>query len=507
MYSARMRTIPSLMATQHPDNAAAPHWQSDTPFISAHRELDECIHAFTTLDIDECMWDWEGKYADESVIDKLFTQHHDFFKKKKLGKDLFLTFRIPNVSKERGYSLVRALMVVLTSEDFSRDLGFKNRPLFEVILPMTETADQLMYIQESFKKLAEFKATVFNHRNDKNTEMIELIPLVEGVEHQIGIRKLLEEYTRLHVQAFGKKPEYIRPFLARSDPALMSGHIANVLANKIALSECAQFSKEHGIPTFPIIGAGSTVFRGGLSPLRVKQFVHEYAGVRTVTLQSAFRYDFPEKSVRGAIATLKKLLPRSKAVIMSDDERDTLIKLALRSSAAYQKTLTHIVDDLRPIFAAVPKRRERRQHVGLLSYGRGGKSLDLPRAITYAGACYSLGTPAEFFGTGSFITSLTPDESRLLKKHYHYLVDDIRAAGEYINTENITELADTNKAWNEVLYGIQALEHAFKITLKPHSKDAKLHACISRQIFLTADEPRTTTKLITDAALLRKALG
>jgi molybdate transport system substrate-binding protein len=40
------------------------------------------------------MWDWEGKYAEESVIDRLFSNHYSFFKKHALGKDVFLTFRV-----------------------------------------------------------------------------------------------------------------------------------------------------------------------------------------------------------------------------------------------------------------------------------------------------------------------------------------------------------------------------------------------------------------------------
>jgi phosphoenolpyruvate carboxylase len=107
-HACMKRKIPVFMATQHPDNANAPAWNNEVPFISAHNELDECMRAFRDLGVDECMWDWEGKYADESVIDKLYSTESAFFKKHPLGKELFLTFRIPNVSKERGYSLVRS---------------------------------------------------------------------------------------------------------------------------------------------------------------------------------------------------------------------------------------------------------------------------------------------------------------------------------------------------------------------------------------------------------------
>ena len=95
------------------------------------------------------MWDWEGKYVDEAVVDKLFSKYYDFFKKKALGKDVFLTFRLPNIWEEKGYRLARAYIGILTFEDLAHDLGFKLPPVFEVILPMTDDAKKFtrLYIK------------------------------------------------------------------------------------------------------------------------------------------------------------------------------------------------------------------------------------------------------------------------------------------------------------------------------------------------------------------------
>src|SRR3989344_5030805 len=143
------RKIPTTMATQHPDNASGPGWEKDKDgFISVYEEPDESLWCFKSLGVSEFMWDWEGKYADEAVIDKLFTNNYEYLKKHPLGKEIFLTFRLPNIWKEKGYSLIRALMVILTREDFAHDLKFHSPPLFEVILPMTEKAEQLIYIQD-----------------------------------------------------------------------------------------------------------------------------------------------------------------------------------------------------------------------------------------------------------------------------------------------------------------------------------------------------------------------
>ena len=103
------RRIPATMATQHPDNASPPFWKPDSDgFISAYDEVHECYLSFAELGCEEYMWDWEGKFVDEAVVDRLFSEHFDFFLQRQLGRDVFLTFRLPNIWLERGYRLARA---------------------------------------------------------------------------------------------------------------------------------------------------------------------------------------------------------------------------------------------------------------------------------------------------------------------------------------------------------------------------------------------------------------
>ena len=49
----------------------------------------------------------EGKEADNQVVEKLLSRYNDFFTKKHLGKDFFLTYRVPNpsVEKEQGHGM------------------------------------------------------------------------------------------------------------------------------------------------------------------------------------------------------------------------------------------------------------------------------------------------------------------------------------------------------------------------------------------------------------------
>ena len=302
-----MRKIPATMATQHPDNASAPFWDKHKDaFVSIHKEIDEAVICFKDLEAREYMWEWEGKHEDASVIDKLLSEYHEYFSKNQLNRDKFLTFRLPNIWEEKGYSLPQAMTAILTAEDFARDLGFENRPLFEVILPMTENADQLMKMHLLFEKLANFKSKEFTSDEPDNQNSIELIPLAESVQRQQLAGKLLEDYVDKYQKHFGENPKYIRPFFARSDPALVSGMLATVIANKIALSQVYKFSKERGIPVFPISGVGSLPFRGGLSPSTIEDYIKEYPGMRTVTIQSSFRYDQKKKRSKQPLQDWKK---------------------------------------------------------------------------------------------------------------------------------------------------------------------------------------------------------
>src|SRR5262245_40157555 len=152
------RKIPATMATQHPDHANVPYWKNNNEaFINAQEEVEECYRSFQDLQCQEYMWDWEGKYVDEAVVDKLFSTYFDFFKKKRLGRDVFLTFRLPNIWLEKGYRLARAYMGILTFEDLSNDLSFDCPPVFEVILPMTDEAKKLAYLQKTFAQVARLK--------------------------------------------------------------------------------------------------------------------------------------------------------------------------------------------------------------------------------------------------------------------------------------------------------------------------------------------------------------
>lgn len=497
------------MATQHPDNANAPFWEKDGDgFISAQEEMLELSTAFKELGCDEYMWDWEGKYVDEAIVERLLTEYFSYFQKHQLGKDKFLTFRIPNIWQEKGYSLARAFMSILTAADITRDLELNSPPLFEVILPMTTSAQQILHIQKTFTSLAETKHKLFHDKN-KNFKNIEVIPLIEGVGDMFKIKKLLESYFTNYQKTFHKKLNYIRPFIARSDPALISGLIPAVIGSKIALSEMYQWSKKKNIPVYPIIGCGSLPFRGSLAPGYIEKFIGEYRGIRTVTVQSAFRYDFKTSKVKKAINYLKKNLPQTKPFLFSSHETQNLYKIIQASEKIYRQTITGIAPTIFTMSKFVPNRRERRLHIGLLGYARKIGKLNFPRAINFTAALYSLGIPPELIATGRTLQFI--QQNRVYREifdcAYLHLKGDIIRAGRRLNKENLKLLSQSNKAWKDIQKDVEFIEQYFKITLGPQKPHDFLHRNATSNVYFLKKNKENFSQAILAAGKLRKSLG
>lgn len=498
--------IPATMASQHPDNAGKAWW-SGTEFISVQQECEECYLSFHELGAEEYMWDWEGKFVDEAVVEKLFRSFHEYFKKHSLGKHSFLTFRIPNIWREKNTRVARAFMSILTSEDFASEMKFHTPPIFEVILPMTENADQLMHIKQSFHKIAQLKHDIF-HSKRKKFLHINIIPLFEGINDLMHSKNVLEDYLNLHLKEYGQHPSYLRPFIARSDPALHSGYVPAVLANKVALSQYAEFSKKHNIPVYPIIGVGGLPFRGGCNPANVDNFMKEYAGIRTVTIQSAFRYDYPLDQVKSAIKKINKTLPKLKAQHIPDQDQEKIKQINKIFEAYYQKSAKVIAHHINRITKHIPARRERILHIGLVGYGRKIGKTKLPRAIPYTGALYSLGIPPEFIGLGRGLKKcqelgLLP----IILKYFHNIKSDLEHAGHYVNRENIQLMQKEDSIWKILETDIDLTEKILNIKIGPIKEHHFIHRNLVSSILQKTRLGENFDRDIIEAAMIRKSIG
>lgn len=501
----RNRKIPATMATQHPDNAHTPYWHY-SPFISTKDEIRELYLSFKDLGITEYKWDWEGKLVDESVLERILAEYFDYFQKNVIGKDKFITFRLPNPKVQTEYRLGRSFMGIIAASGLSRIAGFEVDPLFEVVIPMTTTAREMFDTQEAFKEIANVNHPLLK-RGEGEIDNIEIIPLFEDIDTISNSDKILEEYVQMHMKGFGFKPDYIRPYMARSDPALNAGIVPTVLAIKIALSKYKDFSLRRGIPLHPMIGAACLPFRGGISPVTIDDFMNEYAGIRTTTIQSAFRYDYPKEDVIEALEKLETNLVKKEARSISVPEEKKLREMMKIFTKYYQKSIIQIAPYINQTAAFIPKRRERVQHIGLFGYSRGVGEVKLPRAITFTAAMYSLGVPPEIIGTGNGLKDKNmQDLLSLLESNFINIRSNLTYSLKYTNFSILRSLSKENEGFRDILDSAEYIKEYLGSDVKK-SPEEKEHEGLTSKIFNKLKNKQSPGKLIEKAALLRKSIG
>lgn len=497
--------ISATMATQHPDHAGIPYWHNKE-FIKTGDESKETYNAFSELGIREYKWDWEGKLVDESVLERLFGEYFEFFKKNPLGQETYLTFRLPNPKVETEFRIGRAFMNIASAASVAKHFGLPTPPLFEVILPMTTSAEEIIAIQTAYQDIHSLKHPLY--RLEKILTNPRVIPLFEDVPTIINSDKIIEKYVGMYEKEFKKKPARIRPYVARSDPALNFGMVPTVFAIKIALSRYDLLSKKLKIPFYPIIGAAVLPFRGGIDPTRIEKFADEYRGIRTTTIQSAFRYDFPKKDVIKAIKYLEKTLPTQNAVIIPLADEKALQDLIPSFEKNYRETIEKISPLINTVASFLPKRRERVQHTGLFGYSRGVGTVKLPRAIGFTAALYSIGIPPEFIGTGRGLrNALKNGQLEIVKKYYTYIAEDLDQAGRFVNIENIKKLAEKSAVYKKILEDLKEVEELLSIKLGPQTDEEKAHKKLTTDILKRVQNDTPVKVQIIKAALLRRSLG
>lgn len=491
--------IPRVMSTQHPDNVSFPFFAEHAD-MSGEDEIQEAYYAFSHLGCDEQMWDSEGKEVDDFVVKKLLTKYPNFFKTKKLGRDVFITLRIPNptVEKEEAKVLVEALESIPRSMDAVK-VFYENPypPIFEVILPMTTTVKELnrvYYFYKNFisgkqyQKIYENDITVAEWVGEFLPKTINVIPLFEDVDTLFNVDKILLEYLK------DKNFNYLRVFLARSDPAMNYGVISAVLAVKIALKKLERVSLEKEIEIYPILGAGTPPFRGNLSPYTVDKVLTEYPSVETFTVQSAFKYDFPIEDVIAGIKKLKNFIRHP----LEDLDEDFCKNIIKKFTQEYQTLIVALAPAINELAKYVPKRRMRKLHIGLFGYSRNIGGVTLPRVINFCTACYSIGLPPEILG----ISCLSKEELNNLKSIYKNLEYDFSIALQYFNPKCLELLSDEIR--NKL---IKSLENLNSLDIK-YTTNME-HREVTNNILRNLKKGSTSnlSELLIEGAYLRKFLG
>lgn len=489
--------IPRCMSTQHPDNATPPTFAGGGA-LSAEEEVTEAYHAYNTLGCDEQMWDHEGKEVDEFVVSKLLTQHPAFFKKKKLGEKIRLTLRVPNPARERGTAKV--LLEILESIPRSHDMATQfyrqdTAPISEIILPMTTNARELNRIWNYYREFVTGKAdrpvlpgdiSLKEWVGEFSPREISLIPLFEDKASLLSIDCIVEEYM------MDKDLPYQRVFLARSDPAMSYGSVSAVLLLKIALNRLHKLEKKIGVPIYPIVGVGSAPFRGNFTPTNVREELRGYPSVQTFTVQSAFKFDYPQELVKNAVAHIKKTERRA-PIPVSDES--ALLPIIEKMSKTFSSQVQRLAPLINHVAGFIPARRKRRLHVGLFSYTRAIRGKSLPRAIGFCSAFYSIGLPPELLG----LARLTPRDIKVILEHYPNFLHDLNCALPYLDWGALSLLPP------KVADDIRRTVRLLKIDPEPNL----IHQALVRAIhkLLGKSDHSAIPELITQAARERKFLG
>lgn len=429
--------IPKTMSTQHPDNVASPFFAANQE-LGGDDEIKEAFYAYSHLKCTEQLWDCEGKETDNYVVKKLLTGYEPYFTNTTLGEDVFLTLRVPNPAVERSEAkiLLETLESIPRSYDTAKLFYGKDvAPVFEVALPMATDRRQLLNIARYYRRHVAGKkdaslggTTVGEWIGEFKPEQIRVIPLFEDKESMLGsadaVRTLITEE---------KIEDHQRVWLARSDPALNYGSLASVLIEKVALQRLHSLQEELSVPLYPILGCGSAPFRGNLRPDNAGNSLKGYPSVHTFTLQSAFKYDYPVEQVEKAVATINEA--KTGKPFQVDEEK--ALGMVERLTASYQRQITELAPLINDVSSYIPPRRKRKLHIGLFGYSRQMGQTQLPRAIKFCGALYSLGIPPDLLG----LDALTAKDLELAHAVYPSFEQDLKDALQYLNVENFRSLA------------------------------------------------------------------
>ncbi len=437
---------PRVMSTQHPDNATVPFF-AEGELIAGEEEVREAYYAYSHLGCDEQMWDFEGKEGDEYAVKKLLSRFDDYFADHRLGADRRLTLRGPNPDLEE--SEAKILLEILESiprsydaaEAFDRSLARREgierdavAPIHEVIVPMVTSADQVNAVHDYYEEFVVGKAdraidgrTVADWVGPFRPASVGVIPLIEDREYLLNADEILRGYLE------GRDRDAQRVFLARSDPALNYGSLAADLVNKVSLARLYRAADDLDVELYPILGAGPAPFRGGLAPDTVERTLATYPEVETFTVQSGFKYDHPADEVRAAVEYLRTA-ERDRTA--PDVDEDRLLAVADRVAASYSAQVREVAPTVNRLAEYVPRRRDRKLHVGLFGYSREVGEIELPRAITYTAALYSVGFPPTLMG----LAGLEPDDWDVVADAHPQFEAMLADAVQYYNPRSLEVL-------------------------------------------------------------------
>ena len=443
-----MRKIPASMVTQHADSASK--------FVSVSEEPNEAVNALNREDgglgCDECMLDYMSKLTPYNQIGNIIRKLKDHTKLIP-GKNTFITPRMVSNFYEEPFRQMMTLIAIMEGIHYSNEF-YSEQGIIEVVHAMTSTVDELVKSHQrmnSFLPLLkkELKLLI-------KDEGLRLIPLLEGLPEHLSIKRIISAY----LGQTGIR-DYLRVFLGKSETALLAGHPASVLSCKLAVADCYEVRDETGVEIYPILGGGALPFRGHFTAENADQFMEEYRGARTYTIQSGMVYDYGIESVRSLVRKLSDASKKS-SLRYDEDQRRNLIRAIAIFAKNYLRELSEIIDNVLKIAEYVPDQRERVLGYEDVTYYRDLRNVralfdvcadekvlretskidterlqKLPRPIKFTAATYACGLPPEFLGTGNGLKEIKQELGAqwledFLKQVFPSIQTDIRFASKFL---------------------------------------------------------------------------
>ena len=203
----------------------------------------------------------------------------------------------------------------------------------------------------------------------------------------------------------------------------------------------------------PIIGVGSAPFRGNLKPTNVGNCLKEYPSVQTFTLQSSYKYDYPESVVRAGTQEISEAKRRHPLQV----DEGSINRLIDKTIGQYQKEVSLISPLISTLSKYNPSRRARKLHIGLFGYSRSLKGISLPRAIPFCSALYSIGVPPELLG----LSALSEKELDSVRNMYVAFDEDMSDSTKYLCRENLGRLPNgVGERLGKLVQGFDSKEDA-----------------------------------------------
>ena len=464
-----MRKIPVAMATQHADSA--------TRHILIKDEPDEAISCFKIKDgfnCDEYLVDYMGKLSPYHQVGQIIRKIHEETELVP-GKDVFVTPRMVSSFKEEPFRQLMTVLAIIEGIHYCKE-HFKEQGIIEVVQAVTATTGELRSCKERCESLL---ATVGKQLGMSAKDMgLRIIPLFGGIAEHLSIRQILPSFIKdVDIK------DYTRVFVGKSEASLLYGHLASVLSCKIAIASCNEVETSSSVDVYPIFGGGALPFRGHMTLENADNFLEEYRGVHTYTIQSGLRYDHGLEKTQALIEKMRSAVDKE-PLNFDADQLKNIERMIFILAKNYLLELSEIAEKISTMADYMPDQRDRLLNVEEVAYFRELRNVENilklcpdkevkksilgyaytafhkpPRWVKFVATAYTCGLPPEFIGTGSALKEIegTMGEEWIeafLTDIYPSFKNDIQFASKYLDKDPEQNILLTRR----IIDSIKALE-------------------------------------------------